>query len=334
MPNASRGDRTVILITGASSGIGAAIARDAARLGHRLALTARRADRLEEVAGEARLRGAPEVLTISADLADPSTPERLVRDVIGHFGGLDVLVNNAGFGLPDLFEAAGPGEIRRQIEVNYIAPVLLTRWALPHLLERGGMVINVGSAITSLATPAMGVYGSTKAALAYWNDALRRELRHKGLRVCLVEPGPVGTDFFNAVASLKASGDRDAFDAGVGRIDEARLAAVGRADYLDAAALQDQGDELRKASNAFLDPPPRFLTASVETVARRVVRLIERPRRRLSVPKRFVWPWRWLGQYFQLTPWLGDAVLSNLARRADQPASRIEGSRADARPRP
>lgn len=311
----------VVLITGASSGIGAAVAREVARRGHRLAITARRADRLEEVAAEARLLGAADVAAFPADLADPEAPGLLVAEVVARFGGLDVLLNNAGFGLPDLFAAAEPGEIGRQVRVNLLAPMLLAHAALPHLLDRRGMVINVGSAIAGLATPSLGVYGATKAALAYWNDALRRELRHKGLRVCLVEPGPVDTEFFHAVADLRAGGDRAAFAARTGGIDEARARAEGRADALGAASLRDQGEELRKAGNALLDPPPHFLTADLPTVARRIARLIEHPRRRLSVARRFVWPWRALGGLFQVAPWLGDAALSALARRGDRAGS-------------
>ena len=285
----------IVLITGASAGLGAAVARQAARLGHRLALTARRGDRLDEVAARARGLGAAEVLTLPADLADPEAPERLVAEVVGHFGGLDVLINNAGMGLPDLFAAADPEAIRRQVEVNLTAPILLTRRALPHLLERRGMVINVGSAITGLATPALGVYGATKAGLAYWNDALRRELKHRGLRVCLVEPGPVATDFFRAVAELKE----------------------------EPSTPPDASGGFWTTYNSMTDPPPRVFTADVDRVARRIVRLIDHPRRRLSVPGWFVGPWRILGGILQVMPWLGDAVLSALARRADGAGARF-----------
>lgn len=188
----------VVLITGASSGIGAALARTSAARGHRLVLTARRADRLATLAGEIESIGA-EALEVAADLADLETPDRLLDATLGRFGRLDVLVNNAGMGLPQLFGAADPTALRRQIEVNLVAPLLLTRLALPHLFESRGMVINVGSAITSVPNPALGAYGATKAGLAYWNDALRREVQHRGVRVCLVEPGPVATEFFESM---------------------------------------------------------------------------------------------------------------------------------------
>lgn len=102
--------------------------------------------------------------------------------------------------LPQSFAQAEPEAVRRQLLVNFVAPILLTRQALPLLLARGGMVINVGTALGNIAVPDLGAYGATKAGLTYWNDALRRELRHRGVRVCLlVEPGPVKTEFFEAI---------------------------------------------------------------------------------------------------------------------------------------
>jgi short-subunit dehydrogenase len=190
--------RKTILITGASSGIGAAVAREFARRGHNLAITARRGDRLESLATELEGLGS-EVLVLPASLEDPETPERLIAATVARFDRLDVLVNNAGYGIPALFGDSDPLEIRRQFEVNLVAPMLLARWAIPHLIESRGMVINVGSAITAVPNPIFGVYGTTKAAMAWWNDALRREFLRRGVRVCLVEPGPIETEFFDAL---------------------------------------------------------------------------------------------------------------------------------------
>ena len=271
----------VILITGASSGLGAAIAIEAARRGYQLALTARRADRLESVAEEARALGAV-AACYPADLGDAKVPERLISEVVGRFGGLDVLVNNAGFGLPQTFARADPAQIRDQLQVNLVAPITLTRFALPSLIERRGAVLNIGSAITSVASPALGVYGTTKAGLAYWNDALRRELRHRGVTVCLIEPGPVATEFFEAVN----------------------------------AAPHERG------WNPLLDRPPGFLHADASDLARRIVRLVGRPKRRLSATKRVVWPFRVVGGLFQVAPWLGDLALAEMARRFDRPSPR------------
>ena len=138
-----------------------------------------------------RLQPGLEVLTIAADLADPATPGRLVAETLARFGGLDVLINNAGLGLPTLFADAEPEHLARQLAVNFTAPLMLTRLCLPSLIERRGMIINIGSAITCVPNSALGAYGATKAGLAYWNDALRRELYSKGVTRL---PGRAGPD--------------------------------------------------------------------------------------------------------------------------------------------
>lgn len=280
----------VVLLTGASAGIGASIARELACQGFDLALTARREDRLRQLAEELQSlsetsakavpgRRPSEVIVVPSALEDPTTPERLVAETVARFGRLDVLINNAGFGLPTLFADADPADVRRQLEVNFVAPLMLSRQALPHLLERRGTIINIGSAISCLANSALGAYGATKAGLAYWNDALRRELQHKGVRVCLVEPGPVKTEFFDALEKL----------------------APANGEY-----------------NPLLDAPAPWMSAHVDDVARRIVRLIEHPQRRLSVPRRFVWPWRMLGGLFRVWPWLGDLGLSTMTKHFDK----------------
>jgi short-subunit dehydrogenase len=267
------------MITGASAGLGKELASELARqkLAGALVLTARRLDRLEELARELKER-QPElpILTLAADLADPSAPARLVEEMIRHFGGLDILVNNAGLGLPTLFENAEPEQLIRQLSVNLTAPLLLTRLCLPSLVERKGMIINIGSAITCVANSALGAYGATKAGLAYWNDALRRELAKKGVRVCLVEPGPVKTEFMDALTSLVPAGGQ---------------------------------------THPILDNAAPWMSASAPEVARRIARLIKHPRRRLSVPKRFVWPFRTLGFLVRLCPPLGDRLVIAMQRQ-------------------
>lgn len=267
----------VVVVTGASSGLGASIAREAARKGHALVLTARRADRLEALAAEIEALGAT-ALVVPAALDAADSPARIVEATIARFGRLDVLINNAGFGLPTLFGDSEPDEIRRQLDVNLVAPVLLTRVALPHLIAAQGVVINVGSAITAIPNSALGAYGTSKAGLAYFSSALLRELRHQGVRVCLVEPGPVKTEFFEAVTQLGP--------------------APG-------------------TYHPMLDAPSAWMSADVEVVARRIARLIEHPQRRLSALKRFVWPWRLLGTLFRLWPWLGDVAVSKVVQHYD-----------------
>jgi short-subunit dehydrogenase len=281
MPDQPREDaaRPVILITGASAGLGNALARELARRrpAATLVLTARRLDRLDDLAGE--LRSAhPDLLvaTIRTDLAEPGAPGRLAGEVLSEFGGVDVLVNNAGLGLPKQFADAEPEHVARQIAVNFVAPLMLTLHCLPSLIERRGTVINIGSAITCVANSALGAYGATKAGIAYWNDALRRELARRGVRVCLVEPGPIKTEFMDAVESRLSPGD---------------------------------------GYDPIIDNMMPWMTAEVGEVARRVGRLLDHPRRRVSVLRRLVWPFRALGALATLCPSLGDWVVIRLSRR-------------------
>jgi hypothetical protein len=286
-----------VLITGASSGIGAGVARAliAQRRGHRLILSARRAEALRALATEAEAGGC-EALVVPDDLADPEAPARIVQAAVSRFGTLDVLINNAGLGLPEPFSRADSAEMSRQIQVNFTAPIVLTRLALPFLIASRGTVINVGSSITCVANPIFGVYGATKAAIAYWNDAFRREMRTRGVHVCLVEPGPVATEFFQAVASR----------------------FPGHESHGGSLTAADIGAAERFHQFAAIDPPPAWTSAKVEDVARRIVRLIDRPKRRISVLRRVVWPFRAIGALVQAVPLLGDAVVGRMVRRMDQ----------------
>jgi short-subunit dehydrogenase len=279
--------RKVVLVTGASAGIGAAVAREAAKEGYDLVLTARRADRLQTVANECRALGSG-VLVVPADLSDAEAPAAILRETVDHFGGLDVLVNNAGFGLPSMFADSDPAELRRQLEVNFVAPLLLARHAAPYLVERGGTLINISSAITNVAVPALGAYGATKAGLVYFNTALRRELGGKGVHVCLVEPGPIKTDFFNEITPRKPN----------------------------------------PGYNPLLDAPIGLVTAPVESSARRIVSLIRRPVRRLAVPRRFVWPWRFFCRLLELCPPVGDAAIASVVRFVERQPARPMAAKA------
>ena len=266
----------VALVTGASSGLGSAIALEAARRRFALALTARRADLLDAIAKQARTLGV-EAEVFAEDLADPDAPERLALAVRERFERLDVLVNNAGMGVFDLFDDADPDALRRQIQVNFAAPLLLTRFLSPPLVANRGVIVNIGSAIIRVANPGLGAYGATKAGLTYWNDAARRDMKRKNVSVCLVELGPTRTDFFERRKRPKSS-------------------------YY----------------NPFLDRPLDFLQTSVDRVARRVVDLFDRPRRRIGPPFWTVVPVRWTGTLIDVCPWLGDFVLDQMLRWQDR----------------
>ena len=193
------------LVTGASSGIGAAIARRLAADGARLALTARRADRLLALVAECRALGSPAVQAIPDDLADRGAPARIAAKATEALGAVDVLVNNAGFAVPGLSERASIERVTTMIEVNVTAHVALTRLLLPGMLERGkGYVLTVASMAGILPAPYQAGYAGTKAFLLNWSESLREEVRARGVRVTALCPGITDTEFFEA-AGYKGS---------------------------------------------------------------------------------------------------------------------------------
>lgn len=187
--------RPVALVTGASRGIGAAVARELARRGYALALAARSVGPLAELAGELTRAGAP-ALPIPADLSRPDEAQRLARLALEHFGRVDALVNNAGIGgggrgLARMSEA----DVRQMLAVNLTAPALLTHALLPQMLERrSGAVVFVGSVAGRVALPGSALYSATKFGLRGLALALRRETRGRGVRVILISPGFVDTE--------------------------------------------------------------------------------------------------------------------------------------------
>lgn len=191
------------LVTGASSGIGVEIAKQLARAGARLALTARRADRLEAVAQECRTLGSPSVTVIVEDLGDPATPVRLAEHATKALSGVDLLVNNAGFAVPGLSERASPERVAAMIELNIQAPVALTRALLPAMLDRRkGWILNVASMAGILPAPYQSSYAGTKAFLLNWSESLREEVLKRGVVVTALCPGITATEFFE-VAGYK-----------------------------------------------------------------------------------------------------------------------------------
>jgi len=187
------------LVTGASSGIGRAIALELARQGARLLVTARRTERLQELVDEiGALSG--EATFVAGDIADPGFRAQLVDVVRERFGSLDVLVNNAGIGAFGRFDQADEARLRRLMEVNFFAPVELTRLLLP--LMRAGqrpIVVNVGSVLGHFAVPLKSEYCASKFALHGFSDALRCELVRDGIDVLLVSPSTTTSEFFDNV---------------------------------------------------------------------------------------------------------------------------------------
>ena len=181
-----------VVITGASSGIGRAVALEMARRGAHVVLGARRVDRLETVATECRNRG----VTATAVACDVTSPEDC-RRLIAAAPQVDVLVNNAGFAIFDSIAEAKPDELRLMMETNYFGAVNCIQAVLPEMLARkDGTIVNVASITGIMGFARMGGYGATKFAMIGMTEALRDEVLGRGVRVALVCPGTTDTEFF------------------------------------------------------------------------------------------------------------------------------------------
>ncbi len=186
----------VVLITGASSGIGRAVARVYAAQGAHLVLAARREPALRDTAHEVEALGV-RALPVCCDVTREDDVARLVRETEAAFGGLDVLVNNAGLGLYGPIEGFSEAQLRQVFEINFFGLVRVTRAALPLLRKRapGSQVVNVSSVLGHRGLPLLGGYGASKAAVNLLTESLRAELAAEGISVLLVSPGLTETEF-------------------------------------------------------------------------------------------------------------------------------------------
>ena len=186
---ANRFDGQVILLTGASSGIGAELARQFAAAGGRLALVARDAVRLEQVAAECRAAGG-EALVVPGDVSLEASCREVVERTVAHYGRLDILVNNAGLGASGPFEAITDLTIFDTLmRVNYLGSVWCTAYALPHLKQSRGRIVAVSSLTGLTGVPKRTAYAATKHAMAGFFDSLRIELDGTGVSVTVIYPG-------------------------------------------------------------------------------------------------------------------------------------------------
>jgi NADP-dependent 3-hydroxy acid dehydrogenase YdfG len=186
----------VAVITGASSGIGEATARALAASGYRLALLARRVDRIKAVADELG-QGA---IAIAADVTDRASIVKAAERVKTELGGTDVLVNNAGVMLLAPFNDEGHDDHRRMIEANLLGAITVTEVFLDQLVDGGGDLVNLSSVAGRTARPGNAVYAATKWGLNGWSESLRQELQ-PGVRVMVIEPGAVATELTDHITN-------------------------------------------------------------------------------------------------------------------------------------
>lgn len=188
----------VVIVTGASSGIGEATARQFGREGAKVVLAARRVDRLEALAKEMNSMGTgAETLVVQADLSKLEEIQSLINKSLDKYGRIDVLVNNAGFGRLDWLEKLDPvKDIQSQFDVNVLGVIQTTRQALPVMMkQRSGHIINMCSMAGLVATPTYTIYAACKHAVHGFSEALRREVKPWGIDVSMIYPGGVTTEF-------------------------------------------------------------------------------------------------------------------------------------------
>lgn len=184
----------VMVITGASSGIGLATAKEAACRGARLVLTARNGDALEEITAEINAAGG-EATCVTADISRREDVQLVAETAIERFGRIDTWVNNAGVSIWGKLEEVSDDDNRQLFDINFWGTVNGSLTALPHLKRQGGALINVGSVASDFALPLQGMYSASKHAVRGFTDALRQELQREGtpVSVTLIKPTSINT---------------------------------------------------------------------------------------------------------------------------------------------
>jgi hypothetical protein len=215
--------KKVALVTGASAGLGVEFARQLSKRGHRLVLAARRKDRLESLAMELGNARAVEI-----DLSKANAAAKLMADIEAAGEEVDLLVNNAGFGLIGRFAELDARRERQMIDLNVGALMDLCRAATPRMIERkSGAILNVASTAAFQPGPKMAVYFATKAFVLSFSEALHEELKRHGIKVSCLCPGPTRTEF-GEVAGFGGNGMFDTVAMEAGEVVEAGLKGLDR----------------------------------------------------------------------------------------------------------
>lgn len=201
---ASKLDNKVAVVTGASSGIGEATAIALAEIGAKVAVVARRGDRLESVVKRITDSGG-QALPIVADVADETQARNMISKTQAEFGRVDILVNNAGVMLLGMIDGADTEDWRRMVNTNILGLLYATHAALPIMKSQGeGHIVNISSVAGRVAQAGAGVYNATKWAVCGLSEALRQEVHSDKIRVTIIEPGAVATELTNHITDSKA----------------------------------------------------------------------------------------------------------------------------------
>ncbi|MEE3716625.1 SDR family oxidoreductase [Tumidithrix elongata RA019] len=202
-----------VLITGASTGIGKATALEFQQRGWNVVATMRSPEKNTELANLSH------VLCLRLDVTDLDSIQQAVETTIERFGAIDVLVNNAGYGLVGVFEASERSQIERQFATNVFGLMDVTRAVLPHFRERKqGAIVNVASIGGRLTFPLYSLYHSTKFAVEGFSEALQYELKPFQIRVKLIEPGAIKTDFYSRSADIMSRPGLTAYDRFIAKV--------------------------------------------------------------------------------------------------------------------
>jgi short-subunit dehydrogenase len=185
----------VVLITGASAGIGLATARSLAAAGAKVALAARSTDKLTQLAEELQ-RGGHAALVVPTDMRNQAEVAQLVETTVQHYGQIDVLINNAGQAVAGTVAEVDVDQFQQVIELNVLGPIYAMQASVPKMREHGGgIIINVSSMVSKMHLPGLGGYAATKAALNMLSDTARGELAPDNIRVITIYPRMTATDF-------------------------------------------------------------------------------------------------------------------------------------------
>lgn len=220
-----------VLITGASSGIGKALAFEFARKGAILILVARRIDRLQKVTQDIQrtFPQLPAPAAIRCDVSDRESVSSLIHDCLDRYGGIDIMVNNAGTGIYGDTDKTSVSDFHSVLDVNFFGAVHCILEILPYMKRRGkGLVVNIASVAAKHGVPYLGAYSASKAALAAMSQSLRAELAGSGVSVMVAYPGYTQTDFF-ATEKLVGGGRRpDGPYASPGKVAKAIIRSIER----------------------------------------------------------------------------------------------------------